>query len=289
MSALSLSTGTTVAADVATWNCEMVIGWSSSVVLSQKDYSQEIRANSLGGKSLLSLKRYVSEGKHDMAHRLLEKAGILALGDQLSILEALPDLHNFKFGNPELKRLNDFDERDQLIQNPLVRQLGSSRASLRADGFQRSRVKTLDRENNGFHFKNPAFSHGEDEQTIQHEERGTATRVQRLSAPRWSINQEELDTEERNSIGAALPGFCGVVLSTLFTWSKHLRLVAYVLAFVIWYEINMWIGFFFTSQTFPGKYVLTWLAYLPAYSIAYFVYTVRTYHMSCHFSAETRN
>jgi hypothetical protein len=282
-----MSTKTTVAfADVATWNCEMVIDWASSVVLSQKDYSQEIRANSLGGKSLLSLKRYVSEGKHDMAHRLLEKAGILALGDQLAILEALPDLQNFKFGTPELKRLNDLDERDQLIQNPLVRELGSSK-TLRADGFQRSRVKTLDREKNGFNFKNPAFSHGEDEQIIQHEERGTATRVQRLSAPRWSINQEELGTEEKNSIGAALPGFCGVMISTLVTWSKHLRLVAYVLAFVVWYEINMWIGFFFSSQTFPGKYVLIWLAYLPAFSIAYFVYTVRTY--ICNFSAETRN
>jgi hypothetical protein len=263
-----MSTEIAVAADVATWNCEMVIDWTSSVVLSQKDYSREIRANSLGGKSLLCLRKYVSEGKQDMAHRLLKEAGILALGDQLAILEALPGLQDFKFGGkPELKRLSDFDERDQLIENPLVQQLGSSRA-LRADGFQRS---TLVHEKTGFNFNNPAFSHGEDE---QHEERGTATRVQRLSAPRWSISPEELGTEERNSIGAALPGFCGVILSTLFNWSKHLKLVACVLAFVSWYEINMWIGFFRSAHTFPGKYVLVWLAYIPAFSLVYFVYMV---------------
>jgi hypothetical protein len=271
-----MSTEAAVAADpVVTWNCDQVIEWAGSVVASQQNYSREIRANSLGGKSLLRLKMYVEVGKEDMAHRLLKEAGILALGDQLAILEALPDLQDFSFDKIESKRLNDFEERDRLIENPLVFQVASSRAP-RAEGFQRSRVVTLECQKTGFNYSNPAFS-PEDEHA---EETGSATGVKRLSAPRWSINPEELASKNKGPLmchaSAALPGFCGIIFSTLLNWSQHLQLVAIVLAFVAWYELNMWIGFFYSPQSFRGKYVLIWLAYFPSYALGYFVFMVRT-------------
>jgi hypothetical protein len=273
-----MSTEAAVAADpVASWNYDQVIDWTSSVVVSQKCYSREIRANSLGGKSLLRLSKYVEEGNEDWARQILKEAGILALGDQLAILEALTDLQDFsrasRADSQESKRLNDFEERDRLIENPLVSQVASSRAS-RADGFQRSRVETQEQKT-GFNYSNPAFSH-EDEHT---EERGTTTGVKRLSAPRWSINPEEL-ASKTNSPEELLPGICGVIFSTLLNWSEHLKLVAIVLIFVTWYELNMWVGFFLSPQSFRGKYVLIWLAYFPYRSLSYFIFMVRTFGIS---------
>ena len=163
------------------------------------------------------------------------------------------------------------------IENPL--------ATL--DGFQRSRVETLERQKTEFDYSNPAFSR-EDGPT---EER-TATGVKRLSAPRWSINTEELGSKKESPLmhhaDASLPGVCGVVFSTLLKWSKHMKLAAIVLAFVVWYELNMWIGFFYSPQSFRGKHVLIWLAYFPSFSLGYLVFMVRTFKNSsdCHFSAE---
>jgi hypothetical protein len=130
----------------------------------------------------------------------------------------------------------------------------------RGDGFQRGRIKTLDSQNPVFAFSNPALG-------VQSNARPTT--VRKLSSPRWSTAGPV-----QSLVEPALPGICGVVLSTLLSWSQHLKLVAIVLMFLVYFELNMWIGGFASPQVFSGKYVLVWAAYLPSWVLGVYVYMV---------------
>jgi hypothetical protein len=55
----------------------------------------------------------------EMAHRLLEKSGIVAVGDQLAILDALPGLAGFdQVHGPQSEALASMQDTGPSIRNP---------------------------------------------------------------------------------------------------------------------------------------------------------------------------
>jgi hypothetical protein len=125
--AYDVSATTMTQNSVATWSCDEAVEWISSVIQRpQKEYAREIRANHITGGSLLRLARYAMQGNQtgdaariEMAHRLLEKSGIVAVGDQLAILDALPGLVGFdQVHGPQSEALDSMQDTGPFIRNP---------------------------------------------------------------------------------------------------------------------------------------------------------------------------
>jgi hypothetical protein len=136
--AYAVSASTMTQNSVATWSCDEVVEWISSVIQRpQKEYARELRANHITGGSLLRLARYAMQGNQtgdatriEMAHRLLEKSGIVAVGDQLAILDAIPGLAGFdQVHGPQSEALDSMQDTGPFIRNPVFNPLASASAS----------------------------------------------------------------------------------------------------------------------------------------------------------------